>query len=355
MTTKKILIAALLACAFAPALAEEFEMEDQVQRIVTRSTEGIGLQLEHALSLDGNATVLHLGPGKLVKNAPYSAEMVSERTRTLGDGNQIVNKSSSMSYRDSAGRTRTETRGADGEVRSVVIHDPVEGVRYILRPRDKSAMKIVAPNVSAIAAREQARAAAGEARVAAAAARAAHAQARVAGEQARIRIEELRKEGKLGDGERVIIKQVERRGPGDKEHRDVNIRIAQVGPGPMLGERLGTALEDALSKRKTETRDLGTREFNGVKATGSERSYEIPAGEIGNRLPIVVSTETWTSPELQVVVYQKRSDPRTGDSVLRLEDLKREEPAAALFTVPSDYTVKDPVSMARARAEKKTR
>ena len=160
MTTKKILIAALLACAFAPALAEEFEMEDQVQRIVTRSTEGIGLQLEHALSLDGNATVLHLGPGKLVKNAPYSAEMVSERTRTLGDGNQIVNKSSSMSYRDSAGRTRTETRGADGEVRSVVIHDPVEGVRYILRPRDKSAMKIVAPNVSAIAAREQARAAA---------------------------------------------------------------------------------------------------------------------------------------------------------------------------------------------------
>ena len=353
MTTKKILIAALLACAFAPAVAEEFEIEEQVQRIVTRSTDGIGLQLEHALSLDGNATVLHLGPGKLVKNAPYSAELVSERTQTLGDGNQIVNKSSSMSYRDSAGRTRTEMRGADGEVRSVLINDPVEGVRYILRPRDKSATKIAAPNVSAIAAREQARAAAGEARVAAAAARAAHAHARVAGEQARIRIEELRKEGKLGDGERVIIKQVERRGPADKEHKDVNIRIAQVGAGPMLGAQLGPALESALNKRKTETRDLGTREFNGVKATGTERSYEIPAGEIGNRLPIVVSTETWTSPELQVVVYQKRSDPRAGDSVLRLEDLKREEPAAALFTVPSDYTVKDPVSIARSRLEKK--
>jgi len=325
MTTKKILIAVLLACAFAPALAAEREIEEQVQRIVTRSTDGIALQLEHALSLDGNATVLHLGPGKLVKNAPYSAELVSERTRTLGDGNQIVNKSSSMSYRDSAGRTRTEMRGADGEVRSVMINDPVEGVRYVLRPRDKSAMKIAAPNVSAVAAREQ----------------------------ARIRVEELRREGKLGDGERVIVKQVERRGPADKEHRDVNIRIAQVGPGPLFGERLGTALEDALNKRKTETRDLGTREFNGVKATGSERSYEIPAGEIGNRQPIVVSTETWTSPELQVVVYQKRSDPRTGDSVLRLEDLKREEPAAALFTVPSDYTVKDPVSIARSRIEKK--
>ncbi len=353
MTTKKILIAVLLACAFAPALAEEIALEEQVQRIVTRSTEGIGLQVEHALGLDGNAAVLHLGPGKLVKNAPYSAELVSERTQTLGDGNQIVNKSSSMSYRDSAGRTRTEMRGADGEVRSVMINDPVGGARYILRPRDKSAVKIGTPDMSAIAAREQARAAAGEARVAAAAARTAQAQARVAGEQARIRIEELRREGKLGDGERVIVKQVERRGPADKEHKDVNIRIAQVGAGPLLGAQLGPALESALNKRKTETRDLGTREFEGVKASGSERSYEIPAGEIGNRQPIVVSTETWTSPELQVVVYQKRSDPRAGDSVLRLENLKREEPAAALFTVPSDYTVKDPVAIARSRVEKK--
>lgn len=358
MTTKKILIAALLACAFAPALAEEFEIEEQVQRIVTRSTDGIGLQLEHALSLDGNATVLHLGAGKLVKNAPYSAEMVSERIQTLGDGNQIVNKSSSMSYRDSAGRTRTEVRGADGEVRSVMINDPVEGARYVLRPRDKSATRISAPNASAIAAREQARAAAGEARVAAAAARAARGEARIAAEQARIRIEELRKEGKLPEGgERVIIKQVERKGGADGEHKDVNIRIAQLGAGPVLAAQLGPALESALDRRKwaskAETKDLGTREFNGVKASGSQRSYEIPAGEIGNRLPIVVSTETWTSPELQVVVYQKRSDPRAGDTILRLEDLKREEPAAALFTVPSDYTVKDPLATARARIEKK--
>lgn len=357
MTSKKILIAVLLACAFAPALAEEFETGEQVQRIVTRSGDDVRVQLEHAIGLDGNATVLHLGPGRLVKNVPYSAEMVSERTQTLGDGNQIVNKSTSMSYRDSAGRTRTEVRNASGEVVSIMINDPVEGARYILHPRNKSATKISTPNVAAIAAREQARAAVGEARVAAAAARAAHGQARVAAEQARIRIEELRKEGKLPEGgERVIIKQVERHGGADGD-RDVNIRIAQAGPDGLMGARIGPALASALGERKwaskSETKDLGTREFNGVKATGSERSYEIPAGEIGNRHPIVVSTETWTSPELQVVLYQKRSDPRTGDTVLRVEDLKREEPAAALFTVPSDYTVKDPLANARARIEKK--
>lgn len=343
MTSKKILMAVLLACACAPALAEELEIGEQIQRIVTRSTDTVGLQLEHAVGIDGNATVLHLSPEKLVKNAPYSAEMVSERTRTLGDGNQIVNKTTSMSYRDSAGRTRTETRNAKDEVVSVMIHDPVAGARYILRPRDKSATKITVPNVAALAARAEARAAAGAARTAA-------AQARVAAEGARVHVETLRREGKLGDGERVIVKQVERRGGAEGEHKDVSIRIAQVG-GPMLATQVGPALASALDKHKWETRDLGSRDFNGVKASGTERSYEIPAGEIGNRLPIVVSTETWTSPELQVVVYQKRSDPRAGDSVLRLEDLKREEPAAALFTVPSDYTVKDP--LAAARGEKK--
>jgi hypothetical protein len=280
--------------------------------------------------------------------------MVSERTQTLGDGNQIVRKSSSMSYRDSAGRTRTEMRNDEGEIITVTIHDPVEGVRYILRPRDKSAIKIGAPNTTVIAAREHARAAAAEARVSNAEARAAAAQARVAADQARARIEELRREGKLAEGERVIIKQVERSG-GAGEHKDVQIRIAQVAAANAAA-RVAPMIAGAIGEHKwaakAETKDLGTREFSGVKATGVQRSYEIPAGEIGNRNPIVVSTETWTSPDLQAVVYQKRSDPRSGEAVFRVESLKREEPAAALFTVPSDYTVKDPVTLAKQAAEK---
>jgi hypothetical protein len=50
-----------------------------------------------------------------------------------------------------------------------------------------------------------------------------------------------------------------------------------------------------------------------------------------------------------VTVYTKHSDPRSGDAVFRLENLKREEPAASLFSVPSDYTVKEPP--ARTKSE----
>ncbi|WP_051933232.1 hypothetical protein [Massilia sp. BSC265] len=337
---KKILLAALLACAFAPALAGEMGFEEEPRvRIVTRELHGDGINF--ADGVGAGAAMVHMSRNRLVKNAPYSAEMVSERTQTLGDGNQIVRKTSTMSYRDSAGRTRTEVRNEGGEVLTVMIHDPVEGVHYVLRTRDKTAIKMPMPNATAIVAREQARAAA--------------AQGRVAADQARIKIEELRREGKLPEGERFIIKQVERSGGATGEHKDVQIRIAQAA-GPQAAARVAPVLAGALGDRKwaskTETKDLGTREFSGLKATGVQRSYEIPAGEIGNRNPIVVSTETWTSPELQAVVYQKRSDPRSGEVVYRAENLKREEPAAALFTVPSDYTVKDSAALAREAAEK---
>ena len=77
-----------------------------------------------------------------VKNAPYSAEVISEQIRALPDGNQIIRKTSSAAYRDTAGRTRQETRDSKGEVRSIHIHDAVEGSRYVISPTKKSATKI---------------------------------------------------------------------------------------------------------------------------------------------------------------------------------------------------------------------
>jgi hypothetical protein len=117
--------------------------------------------------------------------------------------------------------------------------------------------------------------------------------------------------------------------------RDMQTRLAPLTAG---------AFGDMKWASKATTKDLGTRDFSGIKAEGKLRSYEIPAGEIGNRNPIVVSDETWYAPELQVTVYTKHSDPRSGDTVFRLDNLKREEPAASLFSVPSDYTVKEPLA-----------
>src|SRR3989442_943716 len=51
--------------------------------------------------------------GKVVKNAPYSAEAVTEMTQRLADGNRIVNKNTANMYRDSEGRTRRDEKLGD--------------------------------------------------------------------------------------------------------------------------------------------------------------------------------------------------------------------------------------------------
>ncbi|MBV9762500.1 MAG: hypothetical protein JO340_18210 [Acidobacteriaceae bacterium] len=87
--------------------------------------------------------------------------------------------------------------------------------------------------------------------------------------------------------------------------------------------------------------DLGTQNINGVAAQGKSIVHTIPAGEMGNSKPIVSTSETWYSPDLQIPVMAKHNDPRSGSSVFALTNIVRGDPPASLFQVPSDYTVKD--------------
>jgi hypothetical protein len=87
--------------------------------------------------------------------------------------------------------------------------------------------------------------------------------------------------------------------------------------------------------------ELGMKTLNGVNATGKTMTHTFPAGSIGNAQPITATTETWFSPDLQVVVSAKRDDPRTGTSVYALTNIQRQDPPTSWFTIPSDYTIQD--------------
>ena len=86
---------------------------------------------------------------------------------------------------------------------------------------------------------------------------------------------------------------------------------------------------------------LPSQLVEGVQAEGTRTTITIPAGEVGNQLPIKIVSERWYSPELKTVVKTLNSDPRTGDTVYHLTSLQRSEPSRTLFEVPSDYTVVD--------------
>jgi hypothetical protein len=334
MKTNKLILAALMASLAVPALAVPALAEDgptgqvETTRIVTRNgnvQQNADGTIRIAFAEGANFSFSRQGA---VKNAPYSAQMLTERQQNLPDGNQIADHHTSMAYRDGAGRTRQEVVDAKGELKLVTIHDPVAGATWILRPQDRTATRIARLGE----AERQAIRKAAEA-------------GRKAGEAAHARVERH----KLEDGkEEIIVKRVVRTDGAALENglhaqRDLQSRLAPLTAG---------AFGDMKWAAKATTKDLGTRDFNGVKAEGKLRSYEIPAGEIGNRNPIVVSDETWYAPDLQITVYTKHSDPRSGDTVFRLDNLKREEPAAGLFAVPSDYTVRDPLAKLAEKAGK---
>ena len=127
---------------------------------------------------------------------------------------------------------------------------------------------------------------------------------------------------------------IEKPGPG-VPRGPVGITATITGPdGPARIEKLGPEEQGDVQKE-----DLGTQQINGVAALGKRLTRTVPANTIGNQLPIVSVTETWYSPELQMVVESKHNDPRFGEQTYTLKNIVRSEPDPSLFTVPQGFKV----------------
>jgi len=275
-----------------------------------------------------------LGHGRVVKGAPYSAEAISESRQTLSDGNVISHENRSRIYRDGEGRTRQETY-RKGELRSVYINDPVAHVSYTLLPGRKTAV---------VSSREE---------------RAPRAQRESGTPEARVdrreRIVIADADGKPGTREEVRVRVVR----GSDDEGDLPVPpippLPSVAPLPPLPPGAWDGLpmvapfpgEHSLHFRsppegaQRSTSKLGPKDIEGVKAEGTSTVWTIPAGQIGNKNPINITRETWTSPDLHVTVLSRYNDPRSDESIYRLASIQRAEPAADLFKLPEGYKVRE--------------
>ena len=217
--------------------------------------------------------------GRVVKNAPYSAEAVTETTQKLADGNRISQKSTATMYRDSEGRTRREeTLGAIGPwasnsepVRTVFINDPVSKTHLVLDSRTKTARKMPSPEIRTLPAN-------GAAMADARAKKDIFFDTAVApGAPAGIAIQ--------GD----MVKHVMVNG-------DVG-GIAQASTGAMHSVTM--ALPGPGNPENTKTESLGSQMIDGVRADGTRTTMTIPAGSIGNDLPIEIVSERWLADGFQ--------------------------------------------------------
>lgn len=212
--------------------------------------------------------------GKVVTNAPFSAQVNRETVQVLSDGTRVDRKETGSIARDGVGRTREEITlsaigpfAASGIVpRVVFIRDPAAGKNYILNE---------------------------------------------------------------------------------------NIKLAMIHPAGAneQGRRMMKQKMNAGENPNVQTVSLGTKTIDGLTVQGTRRTRTIPAGQIGNDKPIVITRDEWYSPDLQMVIASTRSDPRFGTTTFQLTNINRSEPPQSLFMVPQDYTVTPGGTMKRRFAK----
>jgi len=278
--------------------------------------------------------------GKVVKDAPYSADAVTETIQTLGDGNRIVRNSSSKIYRDSAGRTRREQAmkvvgpwavSGDAPV-MITINDPVSGVHYNLNSSAKIAHKMTLPRMFSHDDAAKAR---------------AELKAKMK-DKMKLNAADGAESGAVATG---VVTEVVTGGGANT----AGLPVARSGERVVVGSATNTFAVAGTAgmisgpdnvfawtgDAEVNRESLGAQTIEGVAAEGTRVTFTIPAGKIGNERPIVTVNERWYSPELQTVVLSKNSDPRMGETTYRLNNIYRGEPDPSLFQVPADYTVNE--------------
>jgi hypothetical protein len=282
---KNVLIASIFVFAIAPsALTQDTVMIRRRDSVSKEAVEKMVQPMRAKMAVEARITT----------GAPYTAEAVTESTQVLADGNRINRKSVTRVYRDSEGRTRREEVSDAGTVVSVSIVDPVAQVSYVLQPESRTAYR---------------------------------ENALIAMPMMRQKIEGAAMK------ERTAVPP-----PPPPPPSPAIPRIAPPPPPPAPASR--GAAERVASGYATHE-DLGQQEIEGVAATGTRTTNTIAAGAIGNLQPIKIVSEQWFSSELQLLVMTRHSDPRTGDTTYRLQNIIRGEPDRSLFTLPPDYTLKE--------------
>lgn len=242
----------------------------------------------------------------VVTGAPYSGEEFEEVDQTLPDGTHIRRQAPlGKKYRDAMGRTRLDQpirrpRSEGAEERLLIhIDDPVAHVRYILDPDRKMAYR------SALVTRD----------------------ARPS--SSRSGMVYATSDGTIQIGSSSPKAEV----------------AADSGVSPRVQARASLTTDhagvDDVGQSKGTMENLGTQTIEGVVVNGHRMTRIWPVGLVGNDRPFTTTQEFWLSSELRIEILGIQDDPRTGERTHKLINISRDEPDAALFQVPPDYTVKD--------------
>jgi hypothetical protein len=257
-----------------------------------------------------------LAQGKPVMGRPLAANESRRTLQVLADGTRIERSDTNRLYRDSDGRTRTES--ADGE--TVTISDAASGSTIEMNTSKRSARK------SAFMRTMQFRYSADGKPPALSDRMEVNAAGGFPGSFGSAGI------GPVTAGDGVIKGGVIRAGVED------HVFALSAAPLPEAGITIVRRADSAASEKNVKTENLGIQNINGALAEGTRATITIPTGEIGNDRPINIVNEKWFSTALGMLVKSVNSDPRFGETTYELTDIREGAQDPLLFQVPGDYS-----------------
>lgn len=207
---------------------------------------------------------------------PFSADVLEKTDQTLSDGNHIHRESHGKFFRDSQGRTRSETEiGNFGPGRpfvQVFIMDLVEGRFIVLDLEHKTAT--------------------------------------------------INHTGKV------------------TSHPEAGAANRPVAGTGLSASASGIPAQGhPAAKIEHSSENLGTTTIEGFTVTGTRYSNTMPPGTIGNDRPITTTSERWFSPDLNMDLVNSSDSPESGKRVRKLTNVRTGDPDPLLFQVPADFTV----------------
>ncbi|MBL8310156.1 MAG: hypothetical protein JNL19_07030 [Burkholderiales bacterium] len=290
---------------------------DEVRETILKAIEEAGSK---------GAAIFRSAANDRQKGNPYAAREVREFRQTLGDGTVIQRSSTRLLARDSEGRTRQELRQADGSAR-VFINDPVAKEAYIVDPQKQTACRAGFDE------------------------RAIHDCFRqmkgdwkplgfgfIASNRSGIAMMSTRDDVNVTISPRAQILDFTQGITVNRERGAGS--AAPLPPTPPVPPALANAGTSGVTTQLTREKKTG-QPYEGL-SVDTERSVEIvAAGAIGNSKAIETVVEKYYSPELKMTVYHRRIDPRNGESLYRMTDIKRGDPDASLFRPPASYAMSE--------------
>ena len=250
----------------------------------------LSFQAAQTMQAGGGVIMPVLRGNALVTGSPFSAKEVTRTVQTLGDGTQLENTHTTMYYRDSLGRVRTEPGSPEGPI---LIVDPVAAVRITMTPATKTATRANAPGLAA-----------------------------------------------AGRGGTFSFDTTYTVSDGTSEAARTKVLAAQLADEvkATVAARQGTVAVTGKDPNRS-VENLGFQLQNGVLAEGTRTTLTIPQGQIGNNRDIHVVNERWYSKDLQMLVKSINTDPRYGTTTYDLQNISQNAPDPTLFQIPTGYTV----------------